>query len=133
MANDTLQNESAPASPEMIEAQSNLLPFPARNKGRIRKSRSLEAMGRCSVSILEREGESIPANVADFRSAREEKHIDDGRLALCLSLALFATVSTDQKKSIRNAVRMYARNDDGQRGDECRALYHLLTGENPSC
>lgn len=111
-----------------------VLPFPERNKGRIRKSRSVEAMGRCSIGLLERDGESIPSNVADLRSARrDEPHVDDGRLALRLALAVFATLGAAQKKDIRNATRAYARHDDGQPGDECRALYRLLTGEQMSC
>jgi len=111
----------------------SVLPFPQRNKGRIRKSRSPEAMGQCSLSLLERDGESIPANIADFRSARKEVPVDDGRLALVLALAVFSALNADQKKSVQNPVRMYARHDDGRRGDECRALYRLLTGEQPSC
>ena len=114
-------------------AATNIINFPGRNKGRVRKSRSPEAMGRCSLSLLERDGESIPANVTDFRFAREEAPVDDGRLALLLALALFSILSPGQKKRIRNPVRMVARHEDGQRGDECRALYRLLMmGERPS-
>jgi hypothetical protein len=111
----------------------NIIEFPARNKGRIRKSRSPEAMGRCSISLLERDGESIPPNVADLRTARIETLVDDGRLALRLALAIFATLIPNDKKNIRDAVRLVARHSDGSDGDECRALCRLLTGEQLSC
>lgn len=112
---------------------SDILPFPTRNKGRVRKSRSPDAMGRCSFSLLERDGISIPANVTDIRTARQELPADDIRVALRLALALFAVLDADQKKEIRNAVRSVARHDDGNMGVECRALYRLLTGEAMSC
>lgn len=86
--------------------------FPERNKGRKRKSNSPEAMGRCSISLLERDGESIPANVADVRNARPKPVVDDGRLALRLALAVFATLNAGQKKKIRDATHMYARHKD---------------------
>lgn len=110
-----------------------ILPFPPRNKGRIRRSRSPEAMGRCSLSLLERNGRSLPANIADIRSAHESSPVDDGRLALRLSLAIFATLSGEQKAKIRTAVKSTARHDDNYHGDECRALYPYLTGEQLRC
>ena len=51
---------------------------------------------------------------------------------MTLATAIFATLSADQKEQIRSAVRAYARHDEGERGDECRALSELLLGE-PSC
>jgi hypothetical protein len=112
---------------------SDILQFPQRNKGRIRKSRSPEAMGRCSIGMLERDGDPIPTNVADIRRARHEPESDDGRLALRLSLAIFAMLSADQKKCIRDGVRSVARHSDGRDGDECRELYHYLAGDQLPC
>lgn len=112
---------------------SSILPFPPRNTGRVRRSRSLDSMGHCRLSMMERHGESIPDNVVDLRSARPAPLIDDGRLALLLSLTLFAGVSAKRKKSIRNVVSGFARHDDGGRGDECRALLPLISERKPSC
>ena len=109
-----------------------ILSFPPRDKGRIRKRRSPEAMGRCSISLLERGGEGVPENVADIRCRRADPRVGADRVALTLATAIFATLSADQKEQIRSAVRAYARHDDGERGDECRALSELLLGE-PSC
>lgn len=110
-----------------------VLAFPPRNKGRIRKSRSPEAMGRCSIGLLERDGEEIPANVADIRRTRNEPEIEEGRLALRLALAIFATLIPNDKKNIRDTVRWVARHSDDIDGDECRVLYRLLTGEALPC
>lgn len=112
---------------------SDVLLFPPRNKGRIRKSRSPEAMGRCSISLLERDGDSIPSNVADVRTGKAEPHIDDGSLALRLAIAVFATLEADKKNEIRRVVRSFARHEDGRVGDESRALYRLLTGDKLPC
>jgi hypothetical protein len=112
------------------EGVSAVVLFPPRNKGRIRKSNSLEAMGRCSISLLERDSENIPANVTDMRHARPEPDVNAGRIALRLALALFATLDAKRKKDIRDAVRLYARHDDSSAGDESRTLYRLIAGGN---
>lgn len=112
---------------------SDVLQFPPRDKGRIRKRRSPAAMGRCSVGMLKRDGEPIPAKVADIRSARIAPVIDDGRLALRLSLAIFAMLDPSQKKAIRNVLMAFANHRDDRTGDECRALYPFLTGEKLPC
>ena len=112
---------------------SEVLPFPPRNRGRVRRSNSPEAMGRCSIGLLERDGEAVPANVADIRRARSEPEIGDGQIALRLALAIFATLNHQGKKRIRDAARHVARLSDGRDGDECRVLYRLLTGEQLPC
>ncbi len=111
----------------------DVLPFPPRDRGRIRKRRSPLAMGRCSFSLLDNAGEDIPVNVADIRAARDEPHVDDSRLALRLALAIFATLSPEGKDSIRRVARTCARHEDGALGNESRALYRLLTGERLPC
>jgi hypothetical protein len=111
----------------------NVLPFPARNKGRKRKTQSPEVMGRCSVALLERDGDTIPANVVDIRSARIEPHVAEERLALRLALAVFSVLTAEQRRSIRHTVRMHARHDDGACGSDCRALYQILTGQETPC
>lgn len=110
-----------------------ILQFPPRNKGRIRKSRSPWAMGRCSFSLVENDGQAVPPNVADIRAGRDARQVDDGRLALRLALSIFATLTAEQKKQIRSVTRSIARHEDGQTGDEARALYRLLTGEALPC
>lgn len=98
-----IQNEGgASAPPDVIQ-------FPNRNRGRVRKSRSLLAMGRCSVTLMEREGHVIPSNVADIQLKRREPDIDDGRLALRLALAVYAKLGAGEKMEIQDAARMYAR------------------------
>ena len=63
-----------------------ILRFPPRNKGRVRKSRSPDAMGRCSIGMLERDGEAIPKNVVDLRCLTPPPAVDEARLALRLAL-----------------------------------------------
>lgn len=121
------------ADPTLAATISNVIAFPARNKGRKRKCNSPAAMGRCSFLLLERKGENIPANVTDVRSAREEAPVDESRIALRLALSLFAKLSHDDQKYIADTVRINGRHDDGQLGDECRILYRLLTGEQLPC
>lgn len=104
-----------------------ILPFPPRNKGRVRKTRSPDSMGRCAIGLLERDGESVPPNVADVRSAKPEPHVSEERLSFVLTLAIFSVLTDTQKASIRDAVRICARHDDTHKGDECRVLYPIIT------
>lgn len=106
---------------------SNVLPFPPRNKGRVRKTRSVFSMGRIAFTQFD-EGYSIPANVVDMRCAVPEPIVPDDRLTLRLALAVFAVLSEDQKGRIIDSARMYGRHKDDWEGVECRALYRLLTG-----
>ena len=112
---------------------SNVLTLPRRDTGRIRKRRSPGAMGRCSILLLERGGYNIPPNVTDVRTSRPKHSVDEGRLALRLSLAVFATLHEDQKAKIMDATKTLARHDDDWHGDESRALFRLLTGRDFIC
>jgi hypothetical protein len=114
-------------------AANNLVAFPSRNKGRVRKSTSLDAMGRCSLARLDRDREDIPPNVVDIREGQPAPELDSGSAALRLALAIFVTLGPDKKETIRDAMRFHARHTDGEAGDDARALLPILTRERSSC
>jgi len=93
MASDTHKADSACG---------NILPFPKRNKGRVRKSDGLSAMGDCTLAYMARSGEAPPENVERMALAGQEPDMD--RMAMLLALSLFASASKKSKAQIRDAV-----------------------------
>lgn len=90
-----------------------VLAFPKRDKGRVRKRRSVETMGRVILSVLQREGEEIPANVVciDQPDGPDQGTVDRTE-AVMLALSVFAVLSKSQKKSVRDGIAHFARNGD---------------------
>jgi hypothetical protein len=105
---------------------SQILLFPRRDRGRVRKRESAAAMGRCSLSLLEREGAQTPSNIAVIKPARAKPGVDEGRLALRLALGIFATLSSAQQDRVRRAARTLALHGDEAEAAECAALYELI-------
>lgn len=104
---------------------SDVLAFPRRDKGRVRKRRSMDAAGLLSLMIMERDGEAVPENVERFDQP------DGAELPKRTADLLFATLiwnvlSVEQQDRIRSTLRTmaYGSPADGYG----LQLHNLLTG-----
>lgn len=90
-----------------------VLAFPPRNKGRIRKTQGLETMGRLVLSVLQRDGEAVPANVVciDEPEGPDTSMVEKSEPVL-LALCVYAELAKAQKKSIIDQLGFLARNGD---------------------
>lgn len=82
-----------------------VLPFPSRNKGRVRKTRSMEAAGDLSLLIDERDGVPIPANVARIKTPFGAE-IPAKTPELLLVLSVWGVLEQRQRDEVRSTLRM---------------------------
>lgn len=88
----------------------DILQFPQRNKGRVRKSQSLETMGECALNRVQ----TRPANIEVLADHRE-CDADHGHLALMLAATIFATLPAQRKNRLANTLRGIAIGDQRAR------------------
>ncbi len=85
----------------------SVLQFPQRNKGRVRKTQSIEAAGDLALMLMDRDGEKFPANVARLCVADSEP-LPSRSPELLLGLLMFAQLPTARRNAVRSAVRCAA-------------------------
>lgn len=90
-----------------MERTTNVLTFPERNKGRVRKTRSMEAGGELILNIMARQGESEPDNVSRIRPMPEPAVVERSP-ALLLAVAVWASVPADRQDDVRRQIRYVA-------------------------
>lgn len=113
---------------------SKILQFPHRNKGRVRKSGSMQAAGRLSLSIMERDGEDVPANVTDIRATVLEAEVDYGRCALRLAAYVFRQLPEKKQQRLRDALLWTSREGDDQvAADSAFLRQYLEPRKSPTC
>lgn len=98
--------------------QTNILQFPQRNKGRVRKSESYGAMGETALRQFARADR--PANVEALADHRDDDH-DHGHLGLMLAATIFAVLEPTQKANLASQLRNIAVTDSRARAT-CRLL-----------
>lgn len=96
--------------------KATLLQFPQRNKGRVRKSGSLQAMGEYSLRACERE----PANVERLDD-RREVDTDQGQLALLLAATVFSALPKTKKATLRRTL-----DEISQLDPRAREILHII-------
>lgn len=90
-------------------APSNVLAFPERNKGRIRRSQSIEAAGEISLRMLARDGEAQPPNVKRLDwHGNDDDSLPERTPALLLALCIFYGLSAKRREDVREKLRSYA-------------------------
>lgn len=103
------------ARPNSGEASAppNVLAFPKRNRGRTRQSNAPLSMGAFAVAILRRDGLPVPGNVAliEQPSGRDEGAPERSE-ALLLALAIFTTLTREQKRQLRRSFAVLAAQGD---------------------
>lgn len=85
----------------------NVLPFPQRNKGRIRKTQSIEAAGELILNHMARLGEAEPVNIARIRSMPEPTPIERSP-AMLLAITIWASIPADKQADLRAQIRYIA-------------------------
>jgi len=90
-----------------VSASPNVLPFPQRNKGRIRKTQSIEAGGELMLNNMARLGEDEPVNIERIRPLPEPSPIERSP-ALLLAITIWATVPADRQDEVRGQIRYIA-------------------------
>lgn len=109
--------------PDSAESRT-VLAFPQRNKGRIRNSHSIFSMGRCIMSRLEADGETIPANVARFDQPKPPSPVTRSPVML-LAICLYFEASPKARESIRRSLSLLAYDGD----EDATALLAFLKRE----
>lgn len=100
--------------------------LPSPRRGRVRKSQGMNAAGLISLSLLDREGEAVPANIA-----RIDRAGDLGPRPLSAELLLarliFMTLPDDQQSRIRQLLRsmVFERDPD----PAAIQLHDMLSGK----
>lgn len=89
----------------------NVLPFPVRNTGRIRRSRSMMSAGKCALLIIEREGEDAPANVVRIDVPKPPAPVERSPMLL-LTLCLYFEASAKAREGIKRNLRGMAYSGD---------------------
>lgn len=101
-----------------------ILQFPRRNRGRIRKSQSLEAMGFVSMMTLEQHGKAIPQNVQRLDEPYGAS-LPCKTPELLFATIIWSVLSQEQKDRVMTTVRGMAYG--AARRDECALqLYNML-------
>jgi len=85
-------------------APPNVLPFPQRNKGRIRRSHSLDAAGELILNHMAQHGEAQPVNVARLTPLPEPTPIVQTP-ELLLAVSIWASVPKAKKADILSQLR----------------------------
>ena len=99
------------------EEPSNVLPFPPVKKGRIRRSRSMDAAGDLSLVLLDRDRKPIPSNVTRLlHPAWPAKSLPEWTPALLLAALVYEQMNRRKKASIRQVVRQLAFEGNGSAG-----------------
>jgi hypothetical protein len=104
---------------------SDVLPFPRRDKGRVRNRRSMDAAGLLSLLLLDRDGATIPQNVRRF----DELDVPEPPKRspeLLLLLFLWNELPAKKRERIKEVIRhaTYERSPD-----PCYVqLHNLLNG-----
>jgi len=91
-----------------------ILKLPPPKKGRKRRAVfGIRTMGRVCLSVMQRDGEPVPANVVciDQPDGPIQGQMEKTEAAM-LALSLFAVLSKPQQKRVRDAIGFYARNGD---------------------
>lgn len=87
-----------------------ILQFPARNKGRVRKSQGFMAMGECAMKMAELP--AIPDNVERLVEARADAaDYSTGDLGLFIATAVYAVLDERQKASLTGQLKSMATSD----------------------
>lgn len=83
-----------------VSTAAAVIPFPKRNKNRVRKTESMRAAGMMSLGFLDI---APPANVVLLDGFRSEEVYAEDTTAL-LAIALFVTANDEQKASVRTQI-----------------------------
>lgn len=98
------------------QAAPNVVAFPERRKGRIRRANGAGAMGRCSLRLFRAVNDgTLPPNVADIdpdRRAPRDERLPERTDALMLAGSLFAVLTRDQREGIRDVLLQLDREGD---------------------
>ena len=92
---------------EGASASPNVLPFPKRNKGRIRKTRCIEAGGEFILNHMALCGEAEPANVARIRPMPEPSPVERSP-AMLLAVTVWTSVPADRQANLLGQIRYIA-------------------------
>lgn len=105
---------------------SDVLPFPQKNKGRVRKIRSMDAAGLLSLMIMERDGEAVPENVERFDEPGGAD-LPDRSPELLLATFIWQVLTVEQQDRILSPLRCmaYSKLPDPY----ALQIYNLLTGK----
>lgn len=103
-------------------APPNVLPFPQRNKGRIRKTQSIEASGEFILNHMAQLGEPKPVNIERIRPLPEPSPIERSP-ELLLAITIWASVPADRQADLRRQIRYIA---SAERCPHALALTRLL-------
>lgn len=98
-----------------------VIPFPQRNRGRVRKSESLGTMG---VTALHMFGLRQPENVALLDEARLTEPVCEEDMTSLLAVSLYATATKGQRERLVTCVR--ALRCDDRRTTRQRAIASAL-------
>ena len=86
---------------------SNVLTFPLRNKGRVRKAQSMNACGEMVLNSMAVRGEGEPDNVVRLHPLPEPAAVERSA-ALLLAVSVWATVPQDRREDVRRQIRFIA-------------------------
>jgi hypothetical protein len=103
----------------------DVLPFPQRNKGRIRKTRSIEAGGELILTCLAQAGEITPPNVERIIPLPAPTPLERSP-ELLLAITLWGTVPKEKQAAAISQLRHIG---SGARCPHALALVALLDGE----
>ena len=88
-------------------AHPDVLPFPKRNKGRVRNTESMGAAGELLLSQMARLGDREPANIARIQPLPEPTPLERSP-AMLLAVTLWASVPPDRKADLIGQIRYIA-------------------------
>jgi hypothetical protein len=101
-----------------------LLTFPRRDKGRIRKRRSINTMGRMILSVMKSHGEEVPANVVCIDEPEgPDTNMVERSDAVLLAICVYTELSPASKKRICKQLSFLAQNGDR----EAQRVWNTLT------
>ena len=105
-------------------APSNVLRFPQTGIVRQRRRESMGAAGLLALSLLDREGEAIPANVERFDGLGETPASRSPELLL--ALLIWSTLPPTKREDVRGSIRALAFGSTAD--DAAVRLHKLLSG-----
>lgn len=114
---------SAPRAEEGASAPSNVLAFPKRDKGRVRRRNSVYSMGRTAIAYLEGQGGEVAPSVTLLNPPKRER--DVAREAMTLALLIYSHLPAEQKANVLISLRLASKFGDDP---SARELYEYLRG-----
>jgi hypothetical protein len=113
---------------EQSAPKSNVLAFPERNKGRKRRSASIDAAGKLSLLLLERDGETVSEKVQLIEEPNGPE-CPPKSPELLFSILIWGALSAEQRESVKATARRMAY--DGQADPCALQLHNMLSKKCP--